>query len=105
MELNGETDNDLPKIDTETIPEIHHKKREEELYLLEFEQKLVNEMHIHPNCLAVVARGFSIPRVVAAFLFQKYSLWSAVPAKPQCPYLIFMVNFEEVEFNGTLFAL
>ena len=70
-----------------------------------FEEALIEDIHKHKNCFIVLARGFSIPRAVASLIFNKYSIpipeKTKIEAQKQCsPFLILILNFDEVDFNS-----
>jgi DNA excision repair protein ERCC-4 len=65
--------------------------------MLPFADAVASQMHKHRDCLIVLGRGFSVPKITASYLYTKYS--SALPQK-YSPYLIFLLNFDEVDFSA-----
>lgn len=63
-----------------------------------FTDAVASQMHKHKDCLVILARGFSVPKVTARYLFSKFS--SPNPNQKYSPYLIFLLNFDEVDFNA-----
>ncbi len=66
-------------------------------FLLGFEEALVEDMSRHRNCMVILARGFSVPKVTASLLFSKYSL-PTNKKSANSPFLIFLLNFDEIDF-------
>jgi hypothetical protein len=60
-------------------------------------EAVVSHMHKHRDCLVVLGRGFSVPKITANFLHVKYS---TPAAQKYSPFLIFLINFDEVDFNS-----
>ena len=71
------------------------------------------ESNPNGNCFVVLAKGFSVSKFVATLLYDKYS----IKAEPQSidlggggtqkvvpracsPYLIFIINFDEIEYQS-----
>ena len=48
----------------------------------------------------IVARGFSIPKIVACLLYENFSLPRENGLKICSPFLIFILNFEEVDHKA-----
>ena len=67
--------------------------------MLGFEEAIVEDMNRHRNCMVVLARGFSVPKVTASLLFSKYSL-PTNKKSASSPFLIFLLNFDEVDFTS-----
>lgn len=81
---------------------------------LEYEQILLQDlMHTEDDeaenpehlpsggqCFTVVARGFSIPKLVACLLYEYYSLPRENGLKICSPFLIFILNFDEVDHKA-----
>jgi len=65
--------------------------------MLPLAEAVVGQMHKHKDCLVVLGRGFSVPKITANFLHVKYSTLSA---QKYSPFLIFLINFDEVDFNS-----
>ena len=47
-----------------------------------------------------MAKGFSIPKLVACILYEKYCLPEDGSLKNCSPYLIFILNFDEVDHKA-----
>ena len=109
---------------SDQIPEQKEIEGFQSDFLLEYEKAVVEEYYkdskkanseSNPkgNCFVVLAKGFSVPKFVATLLYDKYS----IKAEPQqiesaaggiqklapracSPYLIFIINFDEVEYQS-----
>ena len=51
------------------------------------------------QCYTVVARGFSVPKLVAGLLYEAYTQLGS-ETRTCSPYLIFLLNFDEVDFRA-----
>ena len=66
--------------------------------MLYFAEVVANQMYKHRDCLVVLARGFSVPKITASFLHTKFSMPRTT--LKYSPYLIFLLNFDESDFNS-----
>jgi len=64
--------------------------------MLHFAEAVAQQMQKHRDCLVVLGRGFSVPKMTACFLHSKFSTPSS--QHKYSPYLIFLLNFDEVDF-------
>ena len=81
--------------------------------LLEYEMQLVRDLSegkpiadqlaekaLPSQCYSIVARGFSVPKLVACLMYERYSCPQERVVRTCSPYLIFILNFDEVDYKA-----
>lgn len=72
----------------------------ERLAVQDLSQSESNEASSSSQCYTVVARGFSVPKLVACLLYETYSSPMEKSLRTCSPYLIFVLNFDEVDHKA-----
>ena len=69
--------------------------------MLEFQKAVSNEITLNKNCYVVLAKGLCTVKLAACFLHNNFAcLNSPVDKKDGWPFLIFLINFEDHEFEA-----